>query len=127
MQNDHYQDQRRDIAGNPTAIKGKMKNQYFWQFDALCVGSIQIIYNQPINQNWVEFIMIQPRGAYSPGESFHKGMEHSKEIGRTKWLQTIKDQESHDWNVPFTVVTRWLCWHSNSMNMPGWLSQAGQS
>lgn len=34
-------------------------------------------------------------GPCSPGEPFHKGTGHSKEVGWTEWLPTIKEQVSH--------------------------------
>ena len=76
---------------------------------------MQIIHNQSINQNWGEFIMSQIWGPYSLGVSFHKGMEPSKEVGVDRVV--IYHQRAcitYDWNVPFTIVTRLLCWHGFS-------------
>ena len=63
---------------------------------------------------WDAFILSQTWGPYRPGEPFHKGMEHLKQVGvYTVVIYCHRACITHDWNVPFTVVTRLPCQHSD--------------
>ena len=93
----------------------------------ITVMSMQMIHNQSMNQNWDEFITSQSWEPDSPGESFHKGLEHAKVVEVYKIV--VYHQRAcitYDWNVPFTAVMRFPHWPSISHSTL-WTQQVADS